>query len=439
MMCATATRRLISFDSEFSTGRLLTVNTTIRILLAFSFVLLTESCAPGEDWPQFRGPGGQGQSASRNLPVNWDSDTNVVWKTALPGNGWSSPVLSQGRIYLTTAVAGEQPDDRVSLRAVCLGAESGDLIWNVATAMLPADAKMHPKNSHASPTPIVTDDRVYVHFAAYGTAALNLDGDLIWQKQIEYEPQHGTGSSPVLFEDLLIFNCDGVEAPFVIALDAASGTERWRTFRPDLARLKFSFSTPLLIEVDGQPQLVSAGSDLVCGYDPRSGKQIWMVRYPEKWSVVPRPVFAGGLVLVCTGYVGPSELLAVRPAGEGDITDTHVVWRTEQFVPHSPSPVVAGSYVYLMSDNGIASCRDLATGDLLWKERVGGTYSASPVLAEDRIYFLSEDGLCTIIKAAPEFDQIAKNDLKERSLASMTPTDGALLIRTIEGLYRIGK
>ncbi len=390
-----------------------------------------------EDWPQFRGPGGQGHSASRDLPLRWDQQTNVAWKKELPGNGWSSPVLRDGKIYLTTAVTEDRGSGSVSLRALCLEAEFGMVIWNVEISQLSGDITIHPKNSHASATPVVTSDRVYVHFASHGTAALDLQGEILWNKRIDYQPHHGTGSSPELFEDLLIVNCDGTETPFVTGLDVATGEERWRTVRPDTAAKKFSFSTPLTVDVDDQPQMISAASGLVCGYEPRTGKQLWKVRYPNRWSIVVRPVYQDGIVLISTGYEGPAELLAIHPNGRGDITDTHVAWRVNRFVPHNPSPIIHAGLIYLVSDRGIANCRDLSTGELLWKQRLGGHYSASPILAEGRIYFLSEDGLCSVIRAAPTFDLLAKNDLKERTLASITPTDGALLIRTIEGLYRI--
>lgn len=395
-----------------------------------------------EDWPQFRGPDGQGRSSLTGLPLEWSESSNIAWKQSLPGNGWSSPVLINGRIVLTTAVEtgsnGSDSDTQYSLRTVCLDAATGTELWNTETGSVPAGASMHPKNSHASATPVVTADRIYVHFSTYGTAALNHDGEIFWETDILYKPRHGTGSSPVLFEDLLIINCDGEEDPFVLALDTANGQERWRAARPEVeAKKTFSFSTPLVIDVDGQAQLISPGSDVVCSYDPRNGELLWMVRYPDGFSVVPRPVYADGLVLVCTGFEGPADLLAIRPDGRGDVTDSHVVWSAEKFVPHSPSPLVDDSKVYLISDNGIASCRDLATGDLLWKERVGGAFSASPILADGRIYFLSEDGVCTVIRAAPEFERLARNHLNERSLASIVPTQGSLLIRTISGLYRI--
>lgn len=422
-----------------------------RIPIVLALLGLLGSITTGEDWPQFRGPGGQGHSLARDLPLTWDVDTNVVWKTPLPGSGWSSPVVSSGRIYATAAVPTEDEnggnvgestrkvESRYSLRTVCLRFDTGKMLWNKETSEVPADTSIHRKNSHASATPVIRSDRVYVHFGTYGTAALDLDGNIIWQKRIEYKPVHGSGSSLVLFGDLLIFNCDGGESPFVIALDAATGKERWRTPRPKYDARTFSFSTPLVIEVDGKPQLVSAGSHAACGYDPKTGKQLWVVRYPDKWSIVPRPVFADGLVLICTGYEGPAELLAIRPNGEGEVTDTHVVWRAKKFVPHNPSPIIHDNSVYLISDDGIASCRELKTGKLHWKKRLGGAFAASPVLAEKRIYFLSEEGVCTVVKATPEFEQLARNDLNERTFASIAPVNKSLLIRTESRLYRIGK
>jgi len=391
------------------------------------------------DWPQFRGPGGQGNSASTDVPLFWDQKTNIAWKTAIPGNGWSSPVVSAGLAYVTTAVTAEEGNGDISLRVLCIDLADGTIVWDVEVGRLNTDVSIHPKNSHASPTPVVTNDRLYVHFASHGTAALDLQGNILWQRKIDYEPRHGSGSSPILYRDLLIFNCDGEQSPFVIALASESGQERWRTPRPPIAEMKFSFSTPLVIDVEGQKQLISPASDVVAAYDPANGEQLWMARYPQKWSVVPRPVYANGLVLICTGYDGPAELLAIRPDGTGDVTESSIAWRAARFIPHNPSPIIHNGNIYMVSDNGIASCRDLQSGSLKWKERLGGNYSASPIAAENRIYFLSENGMCTVIRAAPTFALLAKNDLQERSLASTVPIDGAMLIRTESGLYRIAE
>lgn len=418
--------------------------------LALALFVIAAQNLLASDWPQFRGPAGQGVSTARKVPLEWDTAANVAWSSNLPGLGWSSPVVFQDRIYLTTAVednvdalsdegdtAEGEAQPSFSLQTLCLDVATGEVLWSSEITKVPAGTSIHSKNSHASPTPIVTADRVYVHFGTYGTAALDLQGNLVWKTRIEYNPVHGSGGSPLLFDDLLILNCDGGQAPFVVALDAGTGEQRWRAPRPEYPSQTFSFSTPLIIEVEGKPQLVSAGSHVVCSYDPKTGKELWSVRYPNKWSIVPRPVFAGGLVLVCTGYEGPAELLAIRPDGTGDVTETHVQWRADQFVPHNPSPVVKDNEVYLVSDRGIASCRDLKTGELHWKQRIGGNFSASPILAEQRVYFLSEEGVCTVIKAAAEFEQLAENDLAERTFASPAPLDGSLLIRTETRLYRV--
>ncbi|MCA9213874.1 MAG: PQQ-like beta-propeller repeat protein, partial [Planctomycetales bacterium] len=342
----------------------------------------------GETWPEFRGPGAQGISTAKNVPVEWSIES-PAWKTDLPGNGWSSPVVLNGRIYVTAAVPEGQEDvsseskyskktsTSYSLQTTCFDYESGENLWTTKVSDVPPETSIHPKNSHASPTPIVTNDRVFVHFGTFGTAALDHEGEIVWSTKIDYKPVHGSGGSPVLFEDLLILNCDGSENPFVIALEAATGEERWRTGRPDVeGTQRFSFSTPLLVEVEGQTQLISAGSHVVCGYDPRSGDQLWEVHYPNRWSIVPRPVFSDGIVLICTGYEGPAELLAINPAGRGNITETHILWRAKKFVPHNPSPIIHEGFVYTIDDDGIAACRQLKTGDLIWKERLGGNYSS---------------------------------------------------------------
>lgn len=422
--------------------------TLLRILFSLGVITLSLSHTKGEDWPEFRGPTGQGISQARDVPVTWDRQTNIQWKTELPGSGWSSPVVVGERIYLTAAVpageathSGEGTSEApfVSLRAICLDEKTSKLLWNVEVSQVPPKTSIHSKNSHASPTPIVSNDRIYVHFGTFGTAALGQDGNLIWRKQIKYKPVHGSGGSPIVYQQQLIVNCDGGDEAFVLALDTQTGEERWRTARDVEGGRSFSFSTPLLVKTEDETVLVSAGSDAVFGYEPMTGKQMWVVRYPNKWSVVPRPVYANGLILVCTGYEGPAELLAIRPGGVGDVTGTHVVWRGSKYVPHNPSPLVHENSVFLVSDRGVASCRDLETGELVWIKRLGQNYSASPFFAEGRIYFLSEMGLCTVVKASRTYEELSKNDLEERTLASMVPRDHAVLIRSESGLYRIGR
>jgi outer membrane protein assembly factor BamB len=398
--------------------------------------------AAAEDWPEFRGPTGQGLSSATSLPVKWDLPANVRWKVSLPGKGWSSPIVHDGRIFLTTAVPSEEnPPKRQSLRALSLDATQGEILWDVEVfvkTMEPGET-LNAKNSFASPTPITDGERVFVHFGPDGTACLDRDGKRIWANdQLRYNPVHGAGGSPIFSGSRLVFHCDGAEDPFVVALHRDSGTVAWRTPRPAMPSPRWSFATPLVIEVNGASQLVSPAAQMVCSYDPSSGEERWRVRYPNKWSIVPRPVFSHGLVFVCTGYDGSAELLAIRPTGSGDVTDSHVAWRTDSHVPHTPSPLVLGNEIYLVSDNGIASCRDVETGELHWRHRVGGNFSASPVHAAGRIYLVSEQGICTVIAASGrEYQELATNDLQAATLASFAVVDGAILVRTEGHLYRI--
>ena len=394
-----------------------------------------------KDYPEFRGPTAQGHASATSLPVQWDLSANVRWKVPIVGKGWSSPIEHAGRIFLTTAVPSEEtPPQRHSLRALCLDAAGGEILWNVEVFVkeLRPEETINPKNSFASPTPITDGQQVFVHFGPDGTACLDRDGKRIWANdQLRYNPMHGAGGSPVLAGSRLVFHCDGAEDPFVVALHRDSGRVAWRTPRPPAASPKWSFATPLVIEVAGKRQLISPAAQLVCSYDPTSGEELWRVRYPNKWSIVPRPVCSHGLVFVCTGYSGPAELLAIRPTGSGDVTDSHVAWRTDNNVPHTPSPLIVGNEIYLVSDSGIVSCRDVETGELHWRHRVGGNHSASPVHAAGRIYLLSEEGVCTVIAAGREYRELATNDLQEPTLASCAVVERALIVRTAGHLYRI--
>jgi outer membrane protein assembly factor BamB len=393
-----------------------------------------------EDWPQFRGPTGQGLAQVESLPLKWDPARNARWKVSVPGKGWSSPIVHDDRIYLTTAVpSDEDPPKRQSLRALSFDATTGELAWNVEVFVkhVGVGGTPHAKNSYASPSPLTDGQHVFVHFGPDGTACLDRDGTRIWTNdRLRYNPQHGAGGSPVLFQSRLIFLCDGAEDPFVVALDGDSGAVTWRTPRPPTASPTWSFATPLLIEVEGQRQVVCPAAHVVCSYDPHSGKELWRVRYPRKWSIVPRPVFAHGLVFVCTGYDGPAELLAIRPTGSGDVTESHVAWRTDRYVPHIPSPLIVGDEIYLISNNGIASCRDVASGRLHWRERLSGSYAASPMHAGGRIYLQSEQGVCTVIAASRAFRELGSTDLGEPILASCAVADGAVFVRTESLLYR---
>src|SRR5262245_60989305 len=387
--------------------------------------------ARGDDWPEFRGPTGQGLVSGGHLPAHWGRTENVVWKQVIPGKGWSSPVVHGERIYLTTSVSSQRSSGNAhSLQAICLDATSGTTLWTkeVFEEQGASAVAIHTKNSHASPTPLVRDGRVFVHFGHQGTACLDLSGEILWRNtSLKYAPVHGNGGSPILVGDALIFSCDGGDKRFVAALDKSTGQVRWTIRRSGDAERPFSFSTPLAITVEGRTQVVSPGSDMVAAYEVDDGHEIWRVRY-DGYSVVPRPVYGHGLVYICTCYDRPT-LLAIRPDGRGDVTATHIAWSTERAAPHAPSLLLVGEELYMVSDLGMASCLDAKTGKVHWQERLGGNYSASPILAGGRIYFQSEEGTGTVIKAGRQFERLARNSLGERTLASYAVVDGAIYIR----------
>lgn len=404
-----------------------------------AFIALCSAMALAADWLEFRGPTGQGQAGTPGLPRQWSSTSNVVWATAIPGNGWSSPVVSEGRIYLTTAVTeGENPGR--SLRLLCLDAQTGGILWNqeVFHPETPGPG-IHGKNSHASPTPLVREGRIYVHFGHQGTAALDREGRVLWrQTSLAYPPVHGNGGSPIWVDGLLVFSCDGGSDPFVVALDPVTGDVRWKTPRVTPAQKKFSFSTPLVITNAGRTEIISPGSGAVCAYDPKDGRELWRVRYGEGYSVVPRPVTGHGLVFLASGYDRP-VVYAIRPAGvSGDATDSAVVWTAPRGAPNTPSMILHGDELYWVSDAGVASCVDARTGQVHWNERLGGGFSASPIFADGRLYFQNEEGVGFVVEAGKTFRLLARNELGERTLASPAVSDGALFIRTEGHLYRIG-
>ncbi|MGH9718863.1 MAG: PQQ-binding-like beta-propeller repeat protein [Bryobacteraceae bacterium] len=384
-------------------------------------------CLLAEDWPEFRGPTGQGHSTERGLPLTWSESENVRWKAPIPGRGWSSPAILGDRIWLTSSL-----NDGGSLHAISLDRESGRVLLDVEVFRPSGGGPMNQKNNHASPTPILEGDRVYVHFGPLGTACLSSDGKVLWKQKLSYEPQHGPGGSPALHGDLLIINCDGLDTQYVTALDKKTGRVRWKSPR----RGSQAYVTPLMIRVGERSLAISTGAFRTVAYEPETGKEVWSVRYGQGFSNVPRPVYAHGLVFLCTGFFEP-RLLAVRPDGKGDVTESHVAWSAQRGVPLTPSPIVVGNELYMVSDNGILSCLDAKTGKPHYQQRLGGNFSASPVFADGRIYFLNEDGEASVIAPGTEFKKLATNRIDERTLASFAVAGGSIFIRGERRLYRV--
>ena len=393
---------------------------------------LRPSAAGAEDWPQFRGPTGQGHSAERGLPLEWSESRNIVWKAPVPGSGWSSPVVAGGRVWLTTAVK----DRGTSLRVLSFDAATGREIVNAEVFRARHADPLNAKNTLASPTPIVDGEKVYVHYGADGTAALNTAGEILWKIRLSYDSQHGNGGSPVLYRGLLIVSCDGSDEAFVAAIDTETGKIRWKTSRRQ--PWDQAYTTPLVIRVGDRDQVVSVGAYRAGAYDVETGKEIWRVSYADGFSNVPRPVFGHGLVYIATGFQQPL-LLAVRADGAGDVTKTHVAWTLRRSAPLTPSPLLVGDELYVVNDGGIASCLDAKTGTIRWQQRLGGNFSASPAFADGRIYFLSEDGVTTVVAPGTEFRRLASNTLDGATLASMAVSDGSIFIRSHSHLYKIAQ
>lgn len=392
--------------------------------------------ASAATWPEFRGPTGQGHSDARRVPLEWSETKNVVWKTPIPGTGWSSPVVWGRQVWMTTALG-----EGRSLRAVGVDLDSGRVVHDVEVFTPREPAPINPKNSHASPTPAIESGRVYVHFGTMGTACLETEsGRILWKNnELILDHKEGPGSSPILFEDLLIVNCDGMDVQYVVALKKDTGAVAWKTNRSaplrDNPDFRKAYSTPLVIQVGGRPQLVSVGADQVNAYDPRTGEELWQVRV-RGFSTVARPLFADGVIYVCSDYARP-ELWAIRADGRGNVTDTHVLWRFARQVPASPSPILVGGRIYMASNGGVATCLEARSGEQLWQERLGGNFSASPIHAGGYLYFANEEGLVTVVKPGDEFQVAASNQLDGRFLASPAVAGAALLLRTDTHLYRV--
>lgn len=423
--------------------------------LLIALAIFAPSTTYSADWSEFRGPLGNGLVAE-SIPTQWSAAENARWRTELPGEGWSSPIIVQGTIYLTAAIplasgspnqpttataSAKSPSVDLELCLLSIDATSGKLIKRVplfvqngATA-----PKIHQKNSHASPTAYYDGKHLFVHFGHQGTACVTLDGNIVWRNdQLVYPPVHGNGGSPVVVGRHLIFSRDGQDISEVTALDKTTGKIAWQSQRDVQTKKRFSFCTPLALELNGRSQLILPGSDVVQSIDPADGRELWRVRY-EGYSVIPKPIFHGGLVFVSTSYDRPT-LLAIDPTGSGDVTDSHVRWTVSAnaAIPHTPSLVALDGKVAMVSDKGIAACFDVVTGKELWKERIGGNFSASPLLVGSQMHLLSEEGDYTVLDIASQPIKVAQTKLNERSLASPAVLDGDLILRTDKALYRIG-
>jgi outer membrane protein assembly factor BamB len=432
------------------------MNHYMRIL-----IVLIAMCpvAARADWPDFRGPHSNGHVQSEDgaepvgLPLTWGESENVRWKTPIPHKGWSTPVILDGQIWLTTAT-----DDGHDYFAICVDAETGKVVHN---KMLFHHDKPEPLGNHlncyASPSAAIESGRVYVHFGSSGTACLDTStGEVLWRRDdLPCRHYRGASSSVVLFENLVILTLDGADLQYSVALDKATGKTVWKTDRDvvwndqnptgeyakyaHLAKdgdFRKAHSTPLLITSDdGQQQLVSPGAKAAFAYDPRTGKEIWRISHDD-WSVAPRPLFHDGRIYLVTGLMHP-ELWAIRTDGTGDVTNSHVDWRLNSRVAKTASPILVDGRIYMISDDGIVNCVDAATGEPVWQKRIGGAIAASPIYADGRLYFCDQDGETTVLQPGDKFEELAVNVLDDGCMASPAVDGSALYLRTKSHLYRI--
>lgn len=415
----------------------------MRVITQFvtCLALFVTACglARAENWTRFRGPNGQGVSSEVNLPVTWSATDNIVWKTSIPGNGWSSPIVYDEHVFLTTAT-----EEGVSCRVICVNRKDGSIAWNTEVHRQVTGPKRQ-QNSYATPTPVTDGKRVYAVFYDGTAAAVDFAGNLVWKNsEVKFHSLHGLGASPLLAEDQLIMPFDGSsreenqvgwkipwDQAVVLSLDAASGAVRWKGKRGES---RVGHVTPIL--VDEGTQIVSAGGDRVQGFDARTGKRIWSI-FSQGEGVTPSPVVGDGLIFTSSGFEDPT-IRAIRPGGKGDITSTHIAWEQKKGVPVLASPLYVQPFLYTITRDNVLHCIEASTGEIIWLERLTGVHSASPVYADGRIYVMSEDGVTLVLRPGPKYDEIARNSIGETCLASMAVSQGHFYLRSAEHLYSIG-
>lgn len=409
-------------------------------------LLFVAAPAPAENWPAFRGPTGQGTSSETGLPLKWSATENVAWKAEVPGEAWSSPVVWNDRVFVTTTT-----DAGKSCRVLAFDRQTGKPVWNVEV-FTQETLRKEQRNTYATPTPCTDGEHVYAVFGGGGVAAVHFDGTVAWTNtEFPFYSRHGLGSSPVLFEDLLIMSRDasaratgdeekvGWQKPwdksFLLALDTRTGKLAWKTGR---GTSRIGHVSPIVWKDDaGKPVLISGAGDVVQGFDPRTGDLLWTNKN-EGEGVTPSYSIVNGLVVTASGWGGRQSTKAFKLGGTGDLGETAVAWEESKGMPHLASYVAVDGRVFWVTDDGVAWCVDAATGETVWRERLGGNFAASPLAAEGRLYFTSDDGKTTVLAAGPTFEVLAENPLGEHTQASPAASQGSLFIRTEKHLYRIG-
>ncbi len=411
-----------------------------RIAAAAACLALGAAAEAGDRWTEFRGPAGTGHSDSTGLPREWSETKNVAWKTAIHGRGWSSPVVLGSQVWLTTATR-----DGRELSVLALDRDTGKVVHDILLFKVDKPEDTARFNSFASPTPVIEDGRVYVHFGSYGTAALDTKtGKTLWtRRDLPCNHWRGPGSSPIVHGELLVVHFDGYDLQYAVALDKQTGRTVWKAdraydFGTDDGDMKKAYATPVVVEAGGRSQLISQAAKAVLALDPKTGRELWRVRYASH-SASTRVLFANGLLYVGSGR-GPSEILAIRPDGSGDVTATHVAWKATRGIGSSPSFVLVGDLIYTVADKGgVVTCLDAKTGAEVFQQRTGApAHTASPLYADGAVYFFSEDGAAQVVAPGREYRELGRGQLGEGGVMATPAIAGrALFVRTESHLYRI--
>jgi outer membrane protein assembly factor BamB len=407
----------------------------ILAILILPFLLLPLALA-GDNWPEFRGPHGDGHADAHGLPVRWSETENVRWKTAIHGKGWASPVLWGDQVWLATA-----PADGTKLQALCVHRDTGEVLHDLEIFDNPRPAFCIDFNSYASSTPAIEEGRIYLHYGSAGTACVaTTSGKILWtRRDLPCNHFRGPGSSVVLHGDRLVLTFDGFDSQYLVALDKRTGKTLWKTDRrldytTTNGDLKKAYSTPTIIKVDGRELVISPSAQATQAFDLASGEEIWRVNH-EGMNSSCRPLYAHGHLFVTTGH--NNKLLALRADGKGDLTASNIDWKYTATVPTRSSPLLIDDLIYTVTDNGIAGCVEARTGNKVWRERLGGAFSASPIDADGRIYFFNQEGLGFVLAPGRKFELLAANKLSQGCMASPAAVGTALFVRTRTHLYRI--
>jgi outer membrane protein assembly factor BamB len=413
---------------------------TLPSASALILFALASPATSADPWPQFRGPTEQGWSDATGMPLHWSEHEHVRWRTPLPGEGWSSPVVSSDAVWMTTALDGGH-----SLHAIKVDLASGKILLDSEVFTNEVVPVKHDRNSYASPTPVLDHDRVFVHFGAMGTACLSAkDGHKIWEnRELKVNFEVGAGGSPILYHDRLLITCDGTDDQFEVALDAATGKQLWRVERSAVERLhkvspssRKCFGTPLMLHLDGRDESLSAAAERLYAYDPMTGIELWHVDYTG-YSNAALPVTDSTMLILPTGFDHSQIWGITLGALSGDVTATHVAWKVRLPGVSQASPLLINGRAYILTDSGILHCLDESTGAIKWKERVGTDFAASPIYVDGRIYCFDNRGTATVLAPGDAFSVLATNTLEDGCMASPAVVGKALIVRTRTSLYRI--